>query len=301
MLAGVVTATLISCDNRTNDAHGLRYVVDIVDIREHAEGTATLGEPSLRQLLRDGLQRSASFVAADGIAAQRSPTSTGLNGEFWYASRLDHQGGRKLLVHLRIDAPPELTSALRGQDLEATRVIESPPLEHTAPLSDDLELAIERTVAVLDAMVSLSRVDNPRILELLRGNDPELVALALEWVRDHRPPGFAEIVVDLLAHPEDRVALLAVETLGRVGSSAHAGALVQSVRLQDRGHALRVYEALSRLGGPQAEGFLQFAVRNEDDSELGAAAQRALESLVFDRGVAGTTLPTRPSLRGHRQ
>ena len=66
--------------------------------------------------------------------------------------------------------------------------------------------------------------------------------------------------------------------------------------------------ALARLGGPEAEGFLEFAARNEDEPDLRAAAERALrkvaESSIVEPSSRTARLsnrsPNRSPNRGHR-
>jgi hypothetical protein len=145
--------------------------------------------------------------------------------------------------------------------------------------------------------MALGSRGRPAALELLGADDSQLVVLALMWIRDHPSRDVADAVAELLEHEDDTVALMAIECLGLVGTEAHAAALVRSLRLGDRAHAHRGYEALASLGGPHARGFLEFAARNEDDPSLAAAARRALDTVRS--GAADRTGDPVP--RGHRR
>jgi hypothetical protein len=117
-------------------------------------------------------------------------------------------------------------------------------------------------------------------------------------VIDHRGREYADEVARLVPHPDERVALRAVECLGVVGEPRHARVLVQTPRLADRAYAQRIYDALARLGGEEAQGFLEFAARNEDDPLMMEVAADALSRL---HGADATTGPQGDSAaRGHR-
>ena len=59
-------------------------------------------------------------------------------------------------------------------------------------------------------------------------------------------------------------------------------------------------DALSRLGGPEAAGFLEFAARNEDEPERRAAAERALRRVADSAMVGASERDDRTQNRGHR-
>jgi hypothetical protein len=206
-------------------------------------------------------------------------------------------GGEVLRVELTVDDPPDRIRAALGRDFEA--VIELEPIG-PVDLQQDLPVALGRAVAVLETKAVLVRGDEAAIERILAHPDPELVVLALEWIARHRLRAHADAVAQLVGHADDRVALRAVECLGVVGAQKHARALVSAPRLADRAHASRLYATLAGLGGPDAVGFLEFAVRNEEDPTLAAMAKRALEHARHG-GEQGTSPQGRtPMMRGHR-
>lgn len=192
--------------------------------------------------------------------------------------------------------PPEALRARFGDELEA--IVEVEPKQATIDPAEHGGLALDRAVAVLDAKVGLSLHGREAIATLLAAEDPQIVVMGLDAVIDHRERAHADDVARLVDHPDERVALRAVECLGVVGEARHARALVRLPRLADRAYAQRIYDALARLGGEEARGFLQFAARNEDDPLMQQLADDALSRLRGDARTTGDPVPG--PARGHR-
>lgn len=209
----------------------------------------------------------------------------------------DH--GRDLMVRLSVETPEALAGELGPEGLDVTVLLEREAGE--ADLSTDLQLAADRVAAVLQARLDLARRSEGAIAALLSSGNTDLVVLTLEWIRDHprdaHARGSADLVAELIKHPEDRVGLLAIETIGAIGGPEHVPALLERIQLADPHQVNRAYDALARLGGPEAEGFLKFAARNEDEPDRRAAAERALRE-VGDRGPVQAD--ERAAHRGHR-
>ncbi|MCA9685465.1 MAG: HEAT repeat domain-containing protein, partial [Myxococcales bacterium] len=177
-----------------------------------------------------------------------------------------------------------------------------------ADMAADLQLAVDRVAIILQARTDLAARTEGAIERLLGSADPELVVQTLEWVRDH--PGdhlgeagsreVADRVVELITHDDERVGLLAIETIGEIGGPEHVSIVLAHIQLNDSGQVNRAYEAIARLGGPDAEGFLRFAARNEDEPELRAAAERALRHITDGGPELGPAGSGRLPHRGHR-
>ncbi|MEZ4383408.1 MAG: HEAT repeat domain-containing protein, partial [Nannocystaceae bacterium] len=170
-------------------------------------------------------------------------------------------------------------------------------------LDEDVAAAAARAFAVLDTRLALARGNPDAVRELLRSDDPELVVLALEWIREHTPADFSADLLALLEHGDARVATLAVECLGYAGDPGLALAIIRHARPMSREHTREVYRALARLRGAESLGYLRFAAANEDDSILREEAERSLR-------LALTGIPAEPPVsqrgaerlaRGHRQ
>ena len=121
---------------------------------------------------------------------------------------LETQRTYDLLSELRADRP------VSPRELEATVLLER---DGAAPLVDDLAIALERAVAVVDARTRLVLGTTEQLGVLLQGDDPELAVLALEWVRDRAERRHLDDVLRLLEGDDERVFGAAVEALGAVG------------------------------------------------------------------------------------
>lgn len=196
-------------------------------------------------------------------------------------------------LQLGMEVPPDLAGVLDA--LEAT--VEVSRAQDDSAIREDLPLAAERAAAVLDAKVQLARTPQSAA-DFLREPDAEIALVALDWVEGQRDLVAAPVVATMLRHPDDRVMLRSVEVLGVIGSVAEVPALIAAARLNDRAHTGRLYESLAELGGADAQGFLSFAARNEDDPALAQLAERALD--VAQRSVPRAEAPPVTAHRGHR-
>lgn len=238
-----------------------------------------------------------AFAQADRFAL----ADDGLAGDVWFAE-IEGETSRDLSLELRVEAPAELKKTLGNAPLSASILLERDEQAPEVDAVEDLELALNLAVEVLEARVSLAGGDRRAIAALLSADDPELLVLVLEWLRDHGERGQSgDEVATLLLHADDRVALLAIEALGTVGDAEHVHALLDAVRLADSANALRTYDALAQLGGAEALRFLEFAAANEDDLEQRSAAKKALARLRESPGGSRQSLrPHSTRTLGHR-
>jgi hypothetical protein len=243
-------------------------------------------------------------VVAQGLAHARWFRAEGnapaLEGRLRFETLTTAEGVPVLHAHLVVVPDPVLAAHLEaaGEALEAT--VELERRDHTVELRRDLPVAVERAVALVDAKLTTVRGTPADLEALLTQDDPEIVLVALDGIARRQLRELGDVVFAQVDHPEERVALRAVECLGVVGRAEHARGLVQGARLADPAHANRLYDALANLGGEDARGFLTFAARNEDDPELASLAERALAQLEAKQPtrVAGSA---RAVPRGHRQ
>ncbi len=268
-----------------------RYQVRMVRVTDRSAGDEHVSRETVKQAVARAFAAQSSFELTAG--------DDGLPAELWFAEQPGPGAARDLIVGLRLETPTDLGPRLGEDGLEANVLLE----RESGPtsLAQDLNLAVERAVGVLEARVGLARGEARRVNELLAASDPELVVLALEWIRDRRSPGDADSVAALLDHSDERVGLLAIEALGVIGGPEHVHGLLRGVRLSDPGQAHRAYEALARLGGPDAKAFLEFAARNEDEPERRQAATRALARLTDEGSSVVEAQPPQVPSRGHRQ
>lgn len=240
-------------------------------------------------------------VVTQGLAHARWFRAEGegpeLAARLRYEERTTADGVPVLHAHLVVEPDPALAAELEAADQSLDANVELERRDRTIDLRRDLPVAVERALALVDTKVTTLRGTPSELTALLSDEDPEVVLLVLDGVERRRLRELGDAVFGLVEHPEERVALRAVECLGVVGGPEHASGLVRLARLADRAHANRLYETLASLGGEHARGFLAFAARNEDDPELATLAERALARLDANepRGSVDAVA------RGHRQ
>lgn len=266
-----------------SDGAAAAYAVSLTELRTRAAGGRS-DRAWQRQTLEDALDGAAMFRVGEG--------SDAIVAHAEITERRDASG---IVVRLQLgmEVPPDLAGVL--DTLEAT--VEVSRAQGDSAIREDLPLAAERAAAVLDANIQLARTPQ-NAPAFLRDPDAEIALVALDWVETQRDFGAAPVVATMLRHPDDRVMLRSVEVLGGIGSAAEVPALIAAARLNDRAHTGRLYEALAALGGPDAQGFLSFAARNEDDPALAQLAERALD--VAQRSVPRAEAPPVTARRGHR-
>jgi len=232
---------------------------------------------------------------AAGPAVWFSAEGPALPADVRYARLAATDGTAVLRVELEVEVPAAVHNEV-APDLSAT--VELTRIDGTIEVSRDLPVAIERTVAILDARMTLARGDDAARAALLLDTDPEIVVLTVNWIQTHRQRALADAVAPLAASSVDAVALAAIDCIGAVGGPEHAAQLVRHPKVADRAHANRLYDTLANLGGEHAIGFLEFAARNEEDPEMAGLAAHALVRARAQRGE--TVTPSATPDRGHR-
>jgi hypothetical protein len=265
------------------------YAIEVTGVQGPGAGSRSRAGDWVRREVEDGLRRAAVFRPADD-----RPELTALQAVVAY-DQIRTQEGEVLRLQIQVERPHGLASALT--ELEATVELERDDGE--VELRRDVPVALDRAVGVLEAKVRLASGGASASGSLLASQDPELVLLALGWSAAHRQRENADAVASLLEHDDERVRLGAVECLGQIGGPQHVPRLVAAARLADRAHTGRLYETLAELGGPDAQGFLEFAARNEDDPALAEVAMRSLERLQEVAELAAIA-EAEPVARGHR-
>jgi hypothetical protein len=297
MLVGVVLLSSGSLACRA-EAPSDVYYVRLISVDHH--GGPHVPEERVHAIVRRSLDVAPSFSPAERDQRSRGGSGTILAASLEYRELPDpDERGRDLLVRLAIETPRDLVDQLGDEGLDATVLLERSSGD--VELADDLQLAADRLARILQARTDLARRSPGVVVTLLDDPDPQLVGLALEWLRDHPDDGPAiglpERVAELINHPDADVRLLAIETIGAIGGPEHVDVLLDRIELNDASQVARTYEALARLGGAEARSFLEFAVRNEDEPERREAAERALQRLD---GHSDASLIERVSGRGHR-
>jgi hypothetical protein len=206
-------------------------------------------------------------------------------------ARASSAGLVELEIAMHVGLPAAHHARLGTDAVEAFVIVERASFtghvdEDTAAVADAIAIA----VGVIEARLALARADRARIARLLAGADDHQLQLVLEWLATAPARTFTwperGVLAGLAAwhagslHPG--VASAAVDAVGRIGDARHVPALLARVSLVDDLQALRTYDTIASLGGPDAVAFLDFAARNERTLERRRAAQQALVSLEPD-------------------
>jgi hypothetical protein len=304
-ILGVALGLSLGFGSGCREATPQPFHVQVVSIDAH--GGPTLPDERVHGILRRSFEQSPSFAPAE--RDQRSGgRKDALLATFEYRElpdATDH--GRDLMVRLNVQPPEQLAARLGPEGLDVTVLLEREAGE--ADLAIDLQLATDRLTTILQARTDLALGTPGTVDRLLGSSDPDLMVLGLEWIREHgdlssRPGDGAEWVTtadrvaELINHHDEDVGLLALDTIGQIGGPQHVSAVLERIELTNTTQVSRAYDAIAELGGPEAEGFLQFAARNEDEPDRRAAAQRALQR-VADSDMVGQSRRRHPN-RGHR-
>jgi HEAT repeat protein len=270
-----------------DDEAARRFELRVFGVEARAVDGEVPDEDEVRRRVDEAVQVSRSFVDPQRLHAPVLATRIAV-GEVASAA-----GSRVLRVELDAQVPDELHTKL-GTAVDAT--IELERTDGSIVPTEDVPEALARAVAVLDAKLSLVTGDEGDARRLLGDPDPEIVVLALEHAQRQRWRTLADDVAKVLPGEDPRVTVAAVECLGEIGRPEHAHVMLEHVRLADSAQAQRLYEALAHLGGEEAQGFLEFAARNEDDPTMADVAERALRQMQ----TVPDEVEDPPALRGHR-
>jgi len=221
----------------------------------------------------------------------------GASPEFGRSEDAD-AGAMELVFARRSDAVLRLNIAVRDDDETLDAAVELERAKGSVDWAEDVPLLVRRGLALLAAQRTLERGGDAQARALLRGDDTELVLLALEWAAEHRRVGLLDAMRLALGHPDPRISLAAIDALAVVGTPEDVPRLIEAARLSDRDHTGRLYAALGWLGGPEAVGFLTFAARNEEDPVLAELARASAEQARTR--PAARRQPSPPLARGHR-
>ncbi|HXJ18789.1 MAG TPA: HEAT repeat domain-containing protein [Polyangia bacterium] len=132
-----------------------------------------------------------------------------------------------------------------------------------------------RIAATVDALAALSlddRVD-AAVAAMARGGDPALLADVAQILGRRRTVSRVATLVQLAGHPNDNVAVAAIEALGRVGGRAAVDSLVTSVESGNFFRAFPAIDVLGRSGDPRA---VEPLARLLDQPQYATEAARAL-------------------------
>jgi len=136
----------------------------------------------------------------------------------------------------------------------------------------DSETRIAAAVDALSALAADDRVD-AALAAMTRDGDPPLLADVAQILGRRRTVSRAQTLVQLTVHPDDNVAVAAIEALGRVGGRAAVDSLVAAVKSGNFFRAFPAIDVLGRSGDPRA---IEPLAQLLEQPQYAAEAARAL-------------------------
>ena len=155
-------------------------------------------------------------------------------------------------------------------------------------------LAIRIAGDLVDGFVARRRLhDGPpsAVHAALAADGGELRDEAIHAAGERRLHEEAPRLLKLLDDPDERTRDAALGALIALGDRRAVTALTRSRSLRDRREMRKIIEAVSILGGQEADDYLSFVAASHDDDDIRAAAASARERMLRRQGTGGNGNP----------
>ncbi|MFL5303912.1 MAG: HEAT repeat domain-containing protein [Polyangia bacterium] len=155
-------------------------------------------------------------------------------------------------------------------------------------------LAIRIAGDLVDGFVARRRLhEGPpsAVHAALSADGGELRDEAIHAAGERRLREEAPVLLKLLDDPEERTRDAALGALIALGDRRAVTALTRSRSLRDRREMRKIIEAVSILGGQEADDYLSFVAASHDDDDIRAAAAAARERMLRRQGTGGNPAP----------
>ena len=163
-----------------------------------------------------------------------------------------------------------------------------------AAAAAETALAIRLAGDLVDGFVARRRLhDGPpsAVHAALSADGGELREEAIHAAGERRLRDEAPVLLKLLDDPEERTRDAALGALIAIGDRRAVTALTRSRSLRDRREMRKIIEAVSILGGQEADDYLSFVAASHDDDDIRAAAAAARDRMLRRQGIAGNPAP----------
>ncbi len=169
---------------------------------------------------------------------------------------------------------------LRADGLEAP-VTAAVAAEGSASNPSEARELVEKTLrdlsrAVREMLALLGGGTRDRIRGL-DSPEPDLQILAARLLADERAKEAVPALGEMAADPRPHVAEAAAEALARIGEESAVPLLIGSIRRGDLRSEVRAVEALGRIGGEEAEAYLEMVAGGHQVEEVRRIARDALQ------------------------
>ncbi|MCP4677580.1 MAG: HEAT repeat domain-containing protein [Deltaproteobacteria bacterium] len=130
----------------------------------------------------------------------------------------------------------------------------------------------------LKALLELPAADSVRLRKALASPEPDEQILALKLLGRRRAREALPAIAKLLADPRDQVAEAAADTLAGIGDEKAVPLLINAIQRSSLRSEVRAIEAMGRIGGKEAEAYLEMTAVGHEVSEV-----RSLSSVLLKR------------------
>lgn len=205
-----------------------------------------------------------------------------LNGEL---GQLEGKGVLVLeaKVHLESLRTPVETSLLATALLEGDQTLERL-----------LEKGIDDLASALKELIRVAEGDRKTWLRSLRSPEMDVQILAARLLGDAKQREAVAPLAELLSDPRERVADVAADALVSIGDPKGVPAIIQSITRGDLRSEVRAIEIIGKLGGEEAEAYLEMTAVGHELEEV----RQISGELLGELRKAETRLD--PSGNGHR-
>ncbi len=190
------------------------------------------------------------------------------------------------------DAPGAFAVALEGAGTQ--RYAARPKHGADAAAGAETALAIRLAGDLVDGFVARRRLhDGPpsNVHAALSADGGDLRDEAIRAAGERRLADEAPVLLKLLDDPNERTRDGALGALIAIGDRRAVTALTRSRSLRDRREMRKIIEAVSILGGQEADDYLSFVAASHDDDDIRAAAAAARERMLRRQATTGNPAP----------
>jgi hypothetical protein len=255
-----------------------------------------LGRALRARLLATGQFAADAADAGPAAAATRADVRIGIEG-----AEVGAKGVARAHVLLRLETRPSDTPGAIAESLEGAgeqRYDVEPPTKGgaapAAPKEALYEGLVQRVASDLIAGFTAHRRVRQASPEALRAalaaDGGELRVEAIRAVGERHLASEAPRLLALLDDPDEPTRDAALGALLALGDRRAVGVLTRSRSLRDRRELSKIIEAISILGGEEADDYLSFVAGSHEDEEIRAEAAAARARLQR-RADAGAKQP----------
>jgi hypothetical protein len=266
--------------------------VTVNDLTPPDKAPAQLDTRELERVLRSRLvatglfEREADGGAPQGKGVTRVQVAVGVDG-----AEVEAKGLARARAALRLEtrpsnAPGAFTETLDGVG-EETYAIPGHPGQHGHGTGDADAPPRDKIFEALVLRVAGDLVDDLAARRRLASGSPEAIAAALaadggslrlEAIRvvgERKLTGQGPALIALLNDADETTRDAALGALIRLGDRKAVSELTRTRSLRDEREMRKIIEAISILGGQEAEDYLSFVASSHDDEEIRAQAEAA--------------------------